>query len=176
MALRLNLTPLAIAGLCLFLNQTAQADILIHTVDGRTIRVPLASSQVRSIEFTSEAAPAATQPPAAPAVSSFDGRWRLTSRAGGSSSAYNMQMSVSGTRASGTYDKSGGRVNGSVQGNTFDGYWYQSVSGKRCAAAREGTFYWGRKKLTLVGSDRLEGSWSYCDDAFIGTWTGTRIQ
>jgi len=55
---------------------------------------------------------------------------------------------------------------------TYEGYWVQNKSEKRCTTVRptqngETSHYWGRFHITFIDKDfpsRWEAKWSYCND------------
>ena len=86
-----------------------------------------------------------------------------------------MRLQRDDRQVSGEYGRNGGRLSGRMEGNTFDGYWFQAVSDRRCDRALSGTPYWGRVRLSFSGN-RFDGWWSYCEQApERGGWDGTRI-
>ncbi len=56
-----------------------------------------------------------------------------------------------------------GRMVGTLQDGTMDGLWIQSSSKSKCPEEREGSFYWGKIRLTFSGNT-YTGSWGYCDE------------
>lgn len=81
---------------------------------------------------------------------------------------------VQGSTFRGNYDNDNGRISGAVSGNVVDGYWGEDSSGKRCAIARLGTYYWGRIRWEF-NNNGFTGRYSYCDDEFSGNWNGTFV-
>lgn len=102
--------------------------------------------------------------------SGFSGDWHTTQFG-------DMHIDLNGDNARGTYSFKNGRVLGTVSGDSFNGYWMQQSSGRRCNTEQYGSVYWGRFELHL-GNDGSywKGRWSYCDDPALsgGEWNGTR--
>ena len=73
----------------------------------------------------------------------------------------------------GSYEGDNGRMEGTLTGNVFEGYWGENQSLKECATERLGTYYWGRIRLVFNGG-RFSGQWSYCDLELGGEWVGVR--
>ncbi len=89
-----------------------------------------------------------------------------------SSSEGRLRLNVGATQFNGNYDNDNGRVSGSRNGNVLDGFWGEDTSGKRCEYARLGTNYWGKLHWVFNGK-AFTGQYSYCDDAYSGSWSGT---
>jgi len=77
---------------------------------------------------------------------------------------------------SGHYATDNGEVVGQLKGNVLEGYWSETLSNRRCSAARNGRFYWGRARFVFT-DDRFTAKWSYCDDppGAAGSWSGKRM-
>ncbi|MBF0342005.1 MAG: hypothetical protein HQL95_13740 [Magnetococcales bacterium] len=76
-------------------------------------------------------------------------------------------------RVNGTYPDYQGTLEGDLDNNRMDLYWYQPKSDVRCHRPKGGTHYWGRVHWRVSGN-RLSGSWSYCDrsQGSGGQWNG----
>ena len=53
------------------------------------------------------------------------------------------------------------------------GFWFQSVSDKRCDFEKNGTYYWGRLAFAFKDNS-FEGIWGYCGENADYTWNGKR--
>ncbi|MBI4920558.1 MAG: hypothetical protein HY834_02320 [Devosia nanyangense] len=119
-----------------------------------------------------EGAPPDTNPPDQGSPPSgkagdFGGKWTTTEG--------DMDLAQSGSDVTGTYVQDNGRVAGDVSDGKLAGYWGEDSSGVRCDTERLGTFYWGRIEWTLSDDGNgFSGSWSYCDQAPAGVWSGSR--
>ena len=54
------------------------------------------------------------------------------------------------------------------------GFWFQSVSDKRCDFEKNGTYYWGRLSFAFKDNS-FEGIWGYCGDKADYPWNGKRV-
>lgn len=64
----------------------------------------------------------------------------------------------------GTFAYQNGRLQGTVTGTVFTGYWSQTESGQKCDSTQLGTSYWGRVVLGFTRDARsFAGRWGYCD-------------
>ncbi len=84
--------PLGFLAAALLASLTAQAEMRIETIDGRSFTVPVEPQQIRSIEFS-----AGGQPP----QSSFEGVWKTNWG--------RMTFKRSGAVITGSYESDGGR-------------------------------------------------------------------
>lgn len=77
----------------------------------------------------------------------------------------------------GRYEYAGGRIEGTLSGNTLTGYWMQESSPLSCGTKQGGTQHWGRITFTF-SADRTSftGKWSDCGDAPTKQWNGTLIR
>jgi len=74
-------------------------------------------------------------------------------------------------RADYTHEK--GRIEGTRNGMTIEGYWMQPKSAQACPTSRGGTNHYGRMTFTFnAAMDAFEGVWGYCDEAPNATWNG----
>jgi len=85
-----------------------------------------------------------------------------------------MALQQNGRQVRGTYATKDGRVEGTLRGNTLEGYWTQSTSGRACSYQRDGRMYWGRIVYHFDGSSSFTGTWGYCDDNPANPWNGKR--
>ena len=53
------------------------------------------------------------------------------------------------------------------------GFWFQTVSDKKCNFKKNGTYYWGRMSFLFKG-DSFKGVWGYCGDEADYSWNGKR--
>ncbi|WP_448659506.1 hypothetical protein ACPVPU_03325 [Sphingomonas sp. CJ99] len=71
------------------------------------------------------------------------------------------------------YTHENGRIEGSRDGMTVNGYWMQPTSAQRCETSRGGTHYYGRMTFTFNAQlDAFQGVWGYCDETPYATWNG----
>lgn len=99
----------------------------------------------------------------------LSGTWKTT---------YNSwQVTHSGDRVSGKYESDDGRIIGNLSGNVLDGFWIEKGSDRKCEAAKDGSYYWGRVTFTFDATfQTFTGGWTYCDaDGSQGGWNGERI-
>ena len=76
-----------------------------------------------------------------------------------------------------TYKGENGRLDGTLQGRLYTGYWTEPSSARSCGSTRNGTPYWGRFSYTFnAAMNTFDGGWGYCDDApsTEGDWTGVK--
>jgi hypothetical protein len=100
--------------------------------------------------------------PGTPRVGFFAGLWTVDD----SSAQYTMNLEQDGRRVTGTYDRSGGTLEGTVTARTLAGTWRQPGNN------RSGTF---RFRLSENGQG-FEGTWTCPDgDPKEGPWTGRRV-
>lgn len=99
-------------------------------------------------------------------TSGWSGTW--------SSTEGDMVLRQNGASVTGTYARSGGRIEGTLQGGELVGYWMQDSSASRCPTPRNGTYFWGRIRWRLTGGTRMDGLWSYCDGEPGSSWTGNK--
>lgn len=96
----------------------------------------------------------------------FAGAW--------STNQEDMVIRVNGNRATGTYNLDGGKIYGTIKGNTLTGRWSENDSKVKCSESFNGSSHWGYFSFTLSG-DRLTGNWEYCEGGLPGgEWNGTR--
>jgi hypothetical protein len=72
----------------------------------------------------------------------------------------------------GNYVEDNGRITGTLNGHTLDGYWGEDSSARRCDTQRLNTFYWGRIHWEFHASG-FRGKWGYCEASPTSDWTGT---
>ena len=82
-------------------------------------------------------------------------------------------ITQSGSSVSMKYAHRNGRVIGQLQGNVFDGYWTQDMSGRFCMNRQYDSSYWGKMVLTFNG-DSYTGKWGFCNDAPGSAFQGQR--
>ncbi len=153
---------LGVAAAAILASLTAQADMRIETIDGRSFTVPVEPQQIRSIEFFTGSETAQT---------SFEGVWK--------SNWGRMTLEQSGMTVTGGYETDGGRIKGEIKGGKLIGYWSEHKSGQRCDTALDGREHWGRVVMTLnAEGTAFRGKWDYChNDPAKSTqedWTATR--
>ena len=86
-----------------------------------------------------------------------------------------MTLTQNGRAVTGNYTNDGGEIVGEMNDNVLEGWWIENSSNERCAAPKNGRYYWGRIRFTFSG-ERFAGTWSYCDKpATVNPWTGERI-
>ncbi len=76
-------------------------------------------------------------------------------------------------RISGSYTKDNGEIVGILNKDLLRGYWIEDHSAKRCNAAKNGRYYWGKLEFKF-SNDTFIGKWGYCDEPVTGNWQGER--
>ena len=56
----------------------------------------------------------------------------------------------------------------------LSGFWFQSVSDKKCDFEKNGTYYWGRLAFAFKDNS-FEGIWGYFGEKADYTWNGKRV-
>ncbi|MBF0277046.1 MAG: pentapeptide repeat-containing protein [SAR324 cluster bacterium] len=91
------------------------------------------------------------------------------------SSEGKMQVYQNGNNVSGIYGSDNGKISGILSGNTLSGLWTENSSSKKCATARNGSYYWGQIRFTFQNPQQFNGVWGYCNEPLSGTnWTGNK--
>jgi hypothetical protein len=78
-----------------------------------------------------------------------------------------------GQNYEGMYDQDSGRITGSFDGHTLQGFWMEDSSQVRCSSPMNGTYYWGQVELGF-GDGIFAGRWDYCGQGGGRGWTGNR--
>ena len=73
-----------------------------------------------------------------------------------------MLLQQSGNRVTGTYKHANGRIDGTMNGNTFTGWWYQDNAKGRFVFVFNNDF------------SEFSGEWSYNEDEPSSGWNGKR--
>ena len=83
-------------------------------------------------------------------------------------------LRLQGTQLHGTYSSDNGELVGEMTyPQRFEGFWIEDSSNEKCAAPKNGRYYWGRVIWTF--DDHLcsfRGKWSYCDAKPDSRWSG----
>ena len=150
---RLTLTFLVLA-----VASPALAELIIHTKDGRTLRVPVEAGAISSIEFVaSSLVPPAVQPPTTQALSPFLGSWV---RKEGATVVEYLVVSQSGSDLALIFrERANGPVTAEARGRLQDGaFTGQTTNGTRSVA------------MHTIGLDQL--SYTSTDPNGKNPWTG----
>ena len=90
------------------------------------------------------------------------GNWEIKS-----ASRYTVAFRQNGELVKGSYTfgrNYKGEIAGLMYDGVMEGYWFQDTANKKCAKAKNGTYYWGRVVLEFSGND-IQGKDNYCDAA-----------
>lgn len=82
-------------------------------------------------------------------------------------------LKQSGDRITGRYTNDNGELTGMLFDTTFEGFWIEDGSDRRCSTPKNGRYHWGRVTLEFTGSG-FSGKWSHCNDTPSHAWTGTK--
>lgn len=112
--------------------------------------------------------PAST--PSVPPSDDIQGDWKTSEGP--------MTLDQDGNKLQGTYAQDSGRIKAHREGGSWEGFWSEAKSDRRCDNDRLGSNYWGR--ITFLFSDQnrhFEALWSYCGDDPSGgkRWSGDRV-
>ena len=84
-----------------------------------------------------------------------------------------MPLTLNGSTVTGYYSNETQRIDGTLVGNTLEGYWSKDSSAQRCDTAYNGRDYWGRIRFVFDGNS-FTGVWGYCGEEPTRSWTGSR--
>ena len=84
-----------------------------------------------------------------------------------------MTIQQQGSFVTATYTQDNGRIEGTLIGNVWEGFWSEDGSAQRCDTPINGRYHWGRIRFVFDGN-AFQGTWSYCNDEPTRSWTGNR--
>ncbi|NJL99173.1 MAG: hypothetical protein HC924_10360 [Synechococcaceae cyanobacterium SM2_3_2] len=84
-----------------------------------------------------------------------------------------MTIQQQGSSVTATYTQDNGRIEGTLIGNVWEGFWSEDGSAQRCDTPINGRYHWGRIRFVFDGN-AFQGTWSYCGEEPTRSWTGTR--
>lgn len=82
-------------------------------------------------------------------------------------------LKQSGDRVTGRYTNDNGELTGVLFDNTFEGFWIEDGSDRRCSTPKNGRYHWGRATFEFTDNG-FSGKWGHCNDTPSHAWTATK--